>query len=66
MGDGELKQIIEDPLVKIYIILYNREIAGYIEIDHRAQHEIEIAYFGILPKYHGLRLGSYLLNWGIP
>ena len=41
----------------------NDEIAGYYELIYKPEkQEAEIAYFGILEEYRGLKLGGYLLS----
>lgn len=40
---------------------YNGELAGYFEL-HRESHEIEIAYFGLVPEFIGRGLGGPLLT----
>ncbi len=39
--------------------------AGYVELEHQAGDDVEIAYFGLLPGFLGLGLGGHLLEAGI-
>jgi GNAT superfamily N-acetyltransferase len=36
--------------------------AGYFELERQATGDVEIAYFGLLPKFIGKGLGAYLLT----
>ena len=65
MSDDELRQIIHDDLVEIYVLHVEAAPAGYAELDRRADGQIELAYFGLLPEFTGKGLGKYLLNWTI-
>jgi GNAT superfamily N-acetyltransferase len=63
MSDRELRETIEHELVEIYVLYRTGCPAGYAELDRRQQGVVHLAYFGLLPEYIGLGLGSYLLNW---
>ena len=52
---------VSDHKVKTYILKDNDELAGYFELIFH-QHEIEIAYLGLLVEYQNQKLGSYLLS----
>jgi GNAT superfamily N-acetyltransferase len=39
--------------------------AGYLELERQADGDVEIAYFGLLPKFFGLGIGGWLLAKGI-
>ncbi len=39
--------------------------AGYIELEAQADDNVEIAYFGLLPRFTAQRLGGYLLTTGV-
>ena len=62
MPDTELKAIIQDDQVDIFVLAVAEEAAGYSELDRRTPGEIELAYFGLLPQATGQGLGKYLLN----
>lgn len=61
-GDGELAGILGDPGLWLYVLYVDGEPAGYAELDARRLPEIELAYFGIVPKFIGQRLGPTLLR----
>ena len=49
-----------------FILQYNEDLVGYFELIHRDdKNEIEIAYFGILEKYYGKKIGGFLLSEAI-
>ena len=39
--------------------------AGYVELDPSQPGSVEIAYFGLLPVFHGCGLGGHLLTHGL-
>ncbi|MEN8194955.1 MAG: GNAT family acetyltransferase [Pseudomonadota bacterium] len=65
LSDEALTAIIQDEQVEVCVLYYAGTPAGYAELDFRQKGEIELAYFGLIPDYIGLGLGSYLLDWAI-
>ncbi len=65
MDNETLRAIIHDPAVSIHVLYINGVPAGYVELDSRVNHEIELAYFGLLPEFIGRGLGPWLLNWAL-
>ena len=65
MDNEALRVIIHDPAVSIYVLYFDGVPAGYVELDGRVDHEIELAYFGLLPDFIGRGLGPWLLNWAL-
>ena len=63
MDNETLRAIIHDPAVSIYVLYFDGVPAGYVELDNRVDHEIELAYFGLLPEFIGRGLGPWLLDW---
>ena len=63
MSDRKLRETIQHDQVEIYVLYETGCPAGYAELDRRQKDVIHLAYFGLLPEYIGLGLGSYLLNW---
>ena len=52
--------------VKTYVLKCKEDLVGFFElIYHQEKKEVEIAYLGILEKYHNKKLGSYLLSEAI-
>ncbi|MDH3690009.1 MAG: GNAT family N-acetyltransferase [Gammaproteobacteria bacterium] len=65
LDDSALKQIIHDPQVEIYTLYVGGVPAGYVELDLRHKHEVELAYFGLMPEFIGRGLGKYLMDWSV-
>jgi len=65
MPDGQLRAILEDPLVEVHLLRSGGRPAGYAELDRRIEGQIELAYFGLLPEFIGKGLGKYLLAWAV-
>lgn len=61
----ELGAIVTDPKVEIWVLYVNGTPAGYAEIDRRDALRTELAYFGLIPDYIGLKLGPWLLDTAI-
>ncbi|MGI8336203.1 GNAT family N-acetyltransferase [Actinomadura scrupuli] len=55
---------LERPAVETWIAWVRGTPAGYIELDPQADGQVEIAYFGLLPAFHGKQLGGHLLTAG--
>ncbi|MCZ4282655.1 GNAT family N-acetyltransferase [Kiloniella laminariae] len=62
MSDEELKRIITDEAVEIYVLYFEGVPAGYAELDRRKEPVIELAYMGLIPEFTGCKLGPYLLS----
>lgn len=65
LDDDQLRAIIDDPLVEIYVLYLGGVPAGYVELDRRAHDDIELVYLGLAPEFTGRGLGRYLLDWAI-
>lgn len=63
--DEELYTIITKPTLQIFVLYYKGSPAGYAEIDREPTGEVELIYFGLTPRYRGLGLGKYFLDWTI-
>ncbi len=63
MPDEELRRILVDPRVNIFVLETAGVSAGYSELDRRTGNDIELAYFGLFPGAIGQGLGRFLLNW---
>jgi ribosomal protein S18 acetylase RimI-like enzyme len=61
LSDAELEAILQDPSVDVFVLNVAGVPAGYFELDRRAATEIDLAYFGVMPEFFGLKLGPYLL-----
>ncbi len=65
MDDETLAAIIQDPAVEIYVLYIAGVPAGFAELDRRQPGGIELAYFGLIPEFIGMGLGTYLLGWTV-
>jgi GNAT superfamily N-acetyltransferase len=65
LGDEQLRRIIQDEQVEIYLLEVAGQPAGYCELDGRTPGQVELAYFGLFPAYVGKGLGKYFLQWTI-
>ena len=65
LDDDELRAIVHDPMVEIYVLYLGGVPAGYVELDRRTDGEIELVYMGLSPEFMGRGLGRYLLDWAI-
>jgi GNAT superfamily N-acetyltransferase len=62
MNDDSLRVIIQHPRVEIYVLYSGDTEIGYFELDGQTEGEIELAYFGLMPKFIGQGFGRYLLD----
>lgn len=65
LGDAALAEAVSDPRVEVQVLYVAGTPAGYIEIDRRKARATDIAYFGLVPDFIGMRLGPWLLDRGI-
>ena len=60
-SDERLATHLADPNVRIWLLLFEGCPAGYVELFRDPDGDVEIAYFGLLPEFHGRGLGKQLL-----
>ncbi len=65
LSNAQLKAIISDPQVTVWVLYVEGVPAGYAELDGRRQNEIELAYFGLIPEFIGRRLGQPFVDWAV-
>ena len=65
LSDAELKAILDDPKVELYVPYVGGEPAGYVEIDRRPVPDASLNYFGLMPEFTGRGIGWYFVNWAI-
>lgn len=64
--DAELLEYLSSPAVSIWVAYYQGTPAGYIELQKQAEEPgTEVAYFGLIPQFHGRGIGKHLLSFGI-
>lgn len=65
-SDERLHAHLSRPEVTLLVLHVRGTPAGYIELDHAATEPgAEIAYFGLIPVFHGRGLGKHLLSVGV-
>lgn len=65
LPDADLRAIVAHPAVEVWVLYWNGTPAGYFEIDRRDPRDTDLAYFGLMPEFIGLRLGPWLLDQAI-
>lgn len=65
MPDDQLAAILGDPAVEVTVAYVGGVPAGYFELDSRKAGEVELAYFGLVPEFIGLKLGPYVLDCAV-
>lgn len=65
IGDAALLPLINDDKVEIYVLYVGGTPAGYFELNLKVFPQIELAYFGLMPEFIGMKLGPYLLGQAI-
>jgi len=62
---AEWLQWLDRPAVQTWVLYDRGTIAGYIELEKQSGDDVEIAYFGLIPRFIGRGLGGHLLTVGI-
>jgi GNAT superfamily N-acetyltransferase len=65
LNDDDIRDILEDPNMSMYVLYYDGAPAGYIELVRRDEETTEIKYFGLREPFWGRGLGKHLLSWGV-
>jgi GNAT superfamily N-acetyltransferase len=66
VSDEELEEILHAATTDLYVIYINGVPAGFVELNSAELPEtVDIAYFGIMPEFIGMRLGPYFLRWAL-
>jgi GNAT superfamily N-acetyltransferase len=56
---------LDRPAVETLVLYVSGTPAGYVELEVQPDDNVEVAYFGLLPRFIGQRLGGYLLSTGV-
>jgi ribosomal protein S18 acetylase RimI-like enzyme len=56
---------VDRPATETLVLYVSGTPAGYVELEVQADDNVEIASFGLLPRFIGQRLGGYLLSVGV-
>ncbi|MDH3741157.1 MAG: GNAT family N-acetyltransferase, partial [Hyphomicrobiales bacterium] len=65
LSDAALAKEIHADGIEIFAAYVGGVPAGYFELDCRNHEEIWLAYFGLIPDFHGMGLGKWLLSEAI-
>jgi ribosomal protein S18 acetylase RimI-like enzyme len=61
-SDGRIREHLDRDAVALFVLYAAGAPAGYFELETHGDGSIEIAYFGLLPEYHGRGYGKHLLT----
>jgi GNAT superfamily N-acetyltransferase len=56
---------LDRPAVETLVLYVSGTPAGYVELEVQPDDNVEVAYFGLLPRFIGQRLGGFLLSVGV-
>jgi GNAT superfamily N-acetyltransferase len=65
LSGAELAALLNDPRDEVHVLLVDGVPAGFAELDRRAEGEVELVQFGLMPEFIGQGLGRYFLQWAI-
>jgi GNAT superfamily N-acetyltransferase len=65
LSDEEWRRYVESENLRTWVAYSRGEIAGYYELQRQEKGNVEIAYFGLTPKFIGKGYGGYLLTHAI-
>ncbi len=66
MGDPELKDLLSNDKIEIYVLYVDGVPAGFAELDYTKfdqERLVDIAILGLVPEYIGKGYGLYLASW---
>src|SRR5437867_4140354 len=56
---------VDRPELETFVLLVRGTPAGYVELEAQPDDNVEVAYFGLLPRFVGQGFGGYLLSAGV-
>ena len=65
LSSDEWKHYAESDNLRTWVAYFKGSIAGYYELQKQKESNVEIAYFGLAPKFIGKGFGGYLLTHAI-
>ncbi len=65
MPADELRAILADERVEIYVAYVSGVPAGYVELSRTNPGTCDIQYLGLIPEFIGRGIGPWLLDWAI-
>ncbi len=63
--DEHWRGYLNRPQLEVWLARIAGETAGYFELELQSGGNIEIAYFGLMPKFIGKHLGGFLLSTAV-
>jgi GNAT superfamily N-acetyltransferase len=66
MSDAELRAVLDDPAVDVFVLSDDNEDCGLLEFDRRHMPDIELSFFGVTKEMIGKGAGRALLEHGLP
>ncbi|MGO1117398.1 GNAT family acetyltransferase [Rhodovibrionaceae bacterium A322] len=64
-SDETLAEILARETTDLYVLYVEGVPAGFFQLDHQDKNTVDLAYFGLVPDYIGMKLGPYLLDTAI-
>ena len=64
-SDEQWVDFAENDNLRTWVAYYKGSPAGYYELQQQDDGDVEIAYFGLAPKFIGMGFGGYLLSQAI-
>lgn len=64
-SDEDLAALLRDPGVSIHTLYVDGEPAGFFELDGRASPDINLSYFGLMPRLVGTGIGFAFLRCAV-
>jgi GNAT superfamily N-acetyltransferase len=61
LDDAALFELLDDPLVEVFVLYQGGAPAGFFELDRRIEGEVELVHFGLVSEFMGRGLGKPLL-----
>jgi len=66
LSDEALETIITNPTTEIYVLYIKGVPAGFAELNTADMPDaVDLAYFGIMPEFIGMKMGPYFLSWAL-
>ncbi len=65
-SDAQLEEYLARPTTTLLVLYIHGTPAGYVELNAASEEPgTEVAYFGLIPAFHGRGLGKHLLSVGV-
>jgi GNAT superfamily N-acetyltransferase len=65
LSEDELRKLIGNAGVSIYLLKQGGVTAGFCELQTTPPQQTQLLYFGLMPPFIGAGLGSYFLDWTV-